>query len=455
MNAQTVWETTSAPFSQEAEEAVLGAILSSPATYYGVAKFLKPVDFFLLRHRYIWGAMGQLVSRNEPIEYLTVAQELKDAGKLGEIGGPAYLTQLINNTPNSVYAEVYGQLVKRAAHRRTLMACADQIKALALDESMAIEDVFSQASQKLMDIVPQDDKPTMRPFSELVDEYFNKMLDRVETGEITGLATGFKNLDNLLGGLHKGDLILLGGRPGMGKTALALSAIFQVLKADPTKRIALFSLEMGSEQVVQRAIAMDSGLNVQALRLGMLTPEGVQKFVKTSGEINKFKLYVDDKSSVNPLHIRAALKKLCDIGGPLDLIVVDYVQLMEADSDYGAEKRVAEISYISRNLKSIAKEFNAPVLALCSLNRALESRADKRPILSDLRDSGQLESDADVVLFVYRDEVYNEATEFPNQADIITAKHRNGPTGTISLYFEKLLTKFLNAAERSIDLSQI
>lgn len=453
--AQKLFTSTNAPFSQEAEEATLGAVLSSPAVYYSVARFLTPDAFFILRHRYIWEAMGRLIKRSEPIEYLTVAQELKDAGKLAEIGGPAYLTQLINATPTSTHAEVYGRLVLRAAQRRRLMAYADEIKALALNEELPVDDVFSASAQKLMDITPLDDKPTMRPFSELVDEYFNKMLDRIENGKTSGLLTGFKNLDHLLSGLHKGDLILLGGRPGMGKTAFALSTIFNIMKADPQKRIALFSLEMSGEQVVQRSIAMESGLNVQSLRTGMLAPSEVQRFVETSGKLTPYKLFVDDKSSVDPMHIRATMKRLCDAGGPFDLLVIDYVQLMDADNDYGADKRVQEISYISRNLKGIAKQFDVPVFAMCSLNRSLESRSDKRPVPSDLRESGSLESDADVVMFVYRDEVYNEATEFPNQADIIIAKHRNGPTGTISLYYEKTLTKFLNAAERSVDLSNI
>ncbi|MBZ0279403.1 MAG: replicative DNA helicase [Anaerolineae bacterium] len=449
------WGATMAPLNQEAEEATLGAVLAYPAAYALVAALLKAEDFFIVRHRYIWEAFTRLYQRGEPLDYLVVVSELRDMGRLDEIGGPAYLTQLINNTPSAVHAEVYSRLVLRTAHRRRLMAAADEIKALALNLDVTLEDVIKGAYTRLNDAAELSDQRGTRPFFEIVRDYFDKVENRLTNGQMPGLPTGFTSLDSLLGGLHKTDLILLGGRPGMGKTALALSTIFNILRADPQKRIALFSLEMNAEQVAQRAISMQAGLNVQALRLGTIGTAGWSKFVKASGEIAPYQLFVDERSSLSPLWVRTELQKLVRQGGPLDLVVVDYVQLMEADADYGAEKRVAEISYISRHLKQIAREFDVPVLAVCSLNRALEARADKRPILSDLRDSGQLESDADVVLFTYRDEVYNEVTEFPNMGEIICAKHRNGPTGTVTLFFEKTLAKWLNAAERSVDLSHI
>lgn len=448
------WGATQAPFSQEAEEATLGAILTYPVSYMQVAALLKTEDFFIVRHRYIWEAMTRLQQRDEPIEYVTVREELSGMGKLAEIGGPAYLTQLINNTPSAVHARIYAQLVWRAAKRRRLMAASDEIKGLALDENLVLEDIIAAAHKVLSKAAEMPDQRGARPLSEIVGEYFAKMETILESGAMTGLPTGFKDLDKLLGGLQRKDLILLGGRPGMGKTALALSIIFNILRANAKKRIALFSLEMNAEQVVQRAISMESGLNMQALRLGALDGAGWRNFVKTTGEINPYQLFVDERSTLSPIWLRTELEKL-ERSGPLDLVVVDYVQLMEADNDYGADKRVQEISYISRNLKQIAREYDVPMVGVCSLNRSLESRADKRPILSDLRESGSLESDADIVLFTYRDEVYNEATEFPNQGDIICAKHRNGPTGTVSLFFEKTLAKWMNAAERSIDLSHI
>jgi len=446
------WGATQAPFSQEAEEATLGAILTYPVSYTQVAALLKAEDFFIVRHRYIWEAMTRLRLRDEPLDYIVMIGELRDMGKLDEIGGPAYLTQLINNTGSAVHALTYARLVWRAAKRRRLMAASDEIKGLALNQDIVLEDVIAAAHKVLTQAAEMPDQRGARPLSEIVGEYFAKMESILESGAMTGLPTGFKDLDRLLGGLQRKDLILLGGRPGMGKTALLLSIIFNILRADAKKRIALFSLEMSAEQVVQRAISMESGLNMQALRLGALDGIGWKKFVKTSGDINPYQLFVDERSTLSPIWLRTELQKL-ERSGPLDLIAVDYVQLMDADGDY--DKRVQEIGYISRNLKQIAREYNVPVLAICSLNRSVESRADKRPILSDLRESGDLESDADVVLFTYRDEVYNEATEFPNQGDIICAKHRNGPTGTISLFFEKTLAKWMNAAERSIDLSQI
>lgn len=446
------WGATQAPFNQEAEEATLGAILAYPLGYTPVAALLKTDDFFIVRHRYIWEAMTRLRQRDEPLDYIVVVGELRDMGKLDEIGGPAYLTQLINNTSSAVHALTYAQMVWRAAKRRRLMAVSDEIKSLALNQEIVLEDVIAAAHKMLTQAAEMPDQRGARPLGQIVSEYFAKMETILEAGAITGLPTGFTNLDKLLGGLQRKDLILLGGRPGMGKTALALSIIFNILRANAKKRIALFSLEMSAEQVVQRAISMESGLNIQALRLGALDGIGWKKFVKTSGDINPYPLFVDERSTLSPIWLRTELQKL-ERSGPLDLIVVDYVQLMDADGDY--DKRVQEIGYISRNLKQIAREYNAPVLAVCSLNREAEKRADKRPFLSDLRESGDLESDADVVLFTYRDEVYNEATEFPNQGEIICAKHRNGPTGTVSLFFEKTLAKWMNAAERSIDLSQI
>lgn len=446
------WGSQPVPYSQEAEEATIGAILINPVAYFGVAAFLQADDFFLLRHRYIWQALQRLSERDEPIEYLTLIEELRDIGKLDEIGGPAYITQLINSTPTSVHAEVYARLVERAATRRRLISASDQIKALALNEEITIEQVISDSEAKLFDVTERQLSKELIPMREAISAYY----DRIEhlmryQDEALGLPSGFKDLDKLLGGLQKSDLIIFAGRPGMGKTSWLLSAAVNMARLGA--RIAVFSMEMGVEQIVQRLVSMEAGINSQNLRSGQLTAQEWSRFVHAAGNLSSFRLFIDDTPAMNPIQMRTKCHRLAREHG-LDLVIVDYLQLMNAGGAY-ANNRVQEISFISRSMKEMARELNVPVLSAAQLSRAVEQRQDKRPVLSDLRESGSIEQDSDIVIFLYRDEVYNEATEFPNQADLIVAKHRNGPTGTISLYFEKTLTKFLNAAERSVDLSRI
>lgn len=446
------WGSQPVPHSQEAEAAVLGAIIIGPEMFIVVSAFLCADDFFLLRHRYIWQAMERLVGRSEPVEYLTLINELKAMGRLDEIGGAAYLTQLINAVPTHVHAETYGRIVERAAYRRRLLAAADQLKTLALDENIHTDEVRAQVDQKIREVNTPKDDTADSTFAELVSEYYD-IVERLMSDEkyLTGIPTGYRGLDNILLGLQDTDLILVAGRPGMGKSALLLSIMLNVAKAG--KRVGWFSLEMPKNQLVQRAVSCEAGINLQALRAANLSVGEWSRFVRTSGELHRLPIHIDDRSNLTPAQVRAKCYQWTARYGKLDVVVVDYVQLMSGGAAFrGKDNRVAEISYVSRELKGLARELNVPVLAAAQLSRAVEQRQDKRPLLSDLRESGQLEADADVVMFLYRDEVYNEATEFPNQADIIVAKHRNGPIGTVSLYFEKTLTKFLNAAQRSFNL---
>lgn len=448
----TVWGSTQIPYSQEAEEATIGAVLVNPVAYFAIASFLKGDDFFILRHRYIWESMERLNDRSEPIDLLTVIQELKDVGTLAEIGGPAYLTQLINNTPTSVHAEVYGRLVERAATRRRLMSAADQIKSFALQEDLTIEQVISEAEAKLFDVTERQLTRELIPMREAINLYFDRIEYLMQNkGAALGLPSGFKDLDKLLGGLQKSDLLIFAGRPGMGKTSFMLSAAINMARLGA--RIAIFSMEMGIEQIVQRLVSMEAAINSQNLRAGQLNQQEWARFVHAAGNMSNFRIFIDDTPAMSPIQLRTKCLRMAREHG-IDMVIVDYMQLMNAGGAY-QNNRVQEISLISRSMKEMARELNVPVLSAAQLSRAVEQRQDKRPQLSDLRESGSIEQDADVVMFLYRDEVYNEATEFPNQADVIVAKHRNGPTGTISLYFEKSLTKFMNAAERSVDLSRI
>ncbi len=441
-----------APFSQEAEEAVLGAVLINDDSFLSVASFLRAEDFFILRHGYIWEAMVRISERSERIDFVTVQDELRALGHLDDVGGPAFLLQLINSTPTSINAEIYGRLVERAAIRRRLMKAADQIKGLALEEDLPIEKVTSEAEARLFEVTERNLRRDLVPMQEALAEYF----DRIEylmqhPDEPLGLPTGFRDLDELLGGMQRSDLLIFAGRPGMGKTSFLLSVALNAAKLGG--RVAIFTMEMASDQIVQRFVAMETGINTQRLRTGQLSQQEWARFVQATGRMANLRIFIDDTPAINPLQMRTKCRRLLHEYG-LDLVIVDYMQLMNAGGGY-ENNRVQEISYISRSLKELARELNVPVFSAAQLSRAVESRHDKRPVLSDLRESGSIEQDADIVTFLYRDVVYNEATEFPNKADIIVAKHRNGPTGTVSLHFERSLTKFSDARTGTIDLSHL
>ncbi len=439
------------PFSPEAEEAVLGAILTNPNAYFNVASFLKQEDFFLLRHQWIWQAIQRIIERNEEFDYLTVGQELSDLNHLDEIGGVPYLMRLINNTPTSIHAEVYGRLVERASVRRRLLRAAEEIKAVALDEELVIERVIEEAEARLFDVTESQTRRDLIPMRDAISEYFDRIEHLMQNrDQALGLPTGFRGVDALLGGLQRSDLMIFAGRPGMGKTSFMLSVVLNAARFG--SRIAIFTMEMGMEQITQRLISMETGINMQMLRLGQISTQEESRLVEAMGRLSKFQVYIDDTPALTPLQLRTKCRRMAREVG-IDLIIVDYMQLMNAGGMY-ENNRVQEISYISRNLKELARELNVPLLSAAQLSRAVEQRQDKRPQLSDLRESGSIEQDADIVMFLYRDEVYNEATEFPNQADIIVSKHRNGPTGVVSLYFDKKITRFLDATAQNIDLSR-
>ncbi|MAU13256.1 MAG: replicative DNA helicase [Anaerolineaceae bacterium] len=441
-----------APFSQQAEEAVIGAVLLDPQAFVTVSSFLQPEDFFLLRHNYIWASMARLNERGMAIDQLTVAEELDNFNHLDAIGGQAYLIQLANNTPTSVYAEVYGRIVERTAVRRRLMQVSDEIRLLALNEEKNIEDVISEAESQLFNVSDTQTKRDFVPMWEALSAYYDHIEELLQNqGKALGVPSGFRDLDQLLGGFQRSDLIVFAGRPGMGKTSFLLTTAMNAARIGA--RVAIFTMEMGVEQMVQRMVAMETGINVQKLRLAQLNAQEASRFTEAVGRISNFPIFIDDSPAISPLEMRTKCRRLAHEHG-LDMIMVDYMQLMNAGKGY-ENNRVQEISFISRNLKELAREFNVPLISAAQLSRAVEQRQDKRPVLSDLRESGSIEQDSDIVMFLYRDEVYNEATEFPNQADILVSKHRNGPTGVIQLYFEKRLTKFMDASVHKVDLSDL
>ena len=433
------------PQSIEAEEAVLGSILIDPDAIIRVAAMLKPEDFYREKHGWVYETALILHERREPIDFLTVCDELERRGQLAEVGGATFITTLINVVPTSIHVEHYARIVERTATRRRLIEAAGQIAALAYQEAEDVDEVVDRAEQVLFGVSERRISRELVPIKQVLSEYY----DRIEyltrhRGEMIGIPTGFTDIDKLLGGLQRSDLVILAARPSAGKTSLALSFAHNSAKKWG-QRVAFFSLEMSDEQVVQRLIAAETGINAQRLRRGDIEQDEWGRFMKATSDLAETHIYIDDTPSISALELRTKARRLhAEIG--VDLIVVDYLQLMRGD--FRAENRVQEIASISRALKALARELNVPVLAISQLSRGVESRTDKRPILSDLRESGALEQDADVVIFIYRDEMYNENTERPNIADIMVAKHRNGPTGSVSLYFRKELAQFLEAEVR-------
>ncbi len=453
MDYQEQLTTLHAPMSQEAEQALLGSILIEPSVYLSVAAFLNADDFFIKRHEYIWQACSRLQERGDAIDYVTLARELQDMGVLDEIGGDAYLTSLANSTPTAMHAEVYGEMVARTATRRKMLQASDSIRQLALDEELPIEKVINEAEQALFSVSNSQIKREFVPIWQAASEYYDEIekLLEIGTGAI-GMPTGFSDLDDLLGGFQKSDLVVFAGRPGMGKTSWMLSVALNLARKD--RRVAIFTMEMGVEQMVQRLISMETGIGIQQLRTANISAREHTRLAEAIGRISVLPLFIDDTPSISPVEMRTKCRRLQHESG-LDIVMVDYMQLMSAGRAY-ENNRVQEISYISRSLKELARELNVTVLSTAQLSRAVEQRQDKKPQLSDLRESGTIEQDADAVLFLYRDEVYNpETTEFPNQADVMLSKHRHGPIGAVQLYFEKSFTRFKDVRKVNLNLADI
>src|SRR5260221_1597202 len=440
-----------APHSSEAEEAVLGWILLNPDSMVEVASFLQAADFFILRNGWIWEAVCAVHERGEAIDNLTVIQELRNRNQLDSIGGSAYITSLINNTPTHIHAETYARIVERAAMRRRLLAAAGDIAQVALEDNAEIGDVIDHAEAVLFAVTERRLRRELVPIQLAASEYF----DRIEflynhQDEPLGLPTGFTDLDHLLGGLQRSDLSIVAARPGVGKTSFMLSVALNAARQG-NGRVAIFSMEMSAEQLVQRLISAETNINSQKLRLGNLAEFKWGKFLEATGARSKLRLCWESTPPSPVPQMRTKSRRLYREHG-LDLIIVDYLQLMNGGLSRN-ENRVQEISANSHRLKEIARQINVPVLAAAQLSRAVEQRADKRPMLSDLRESGSIEQDSDIVMFIYRDDMYDENSERQNQADIIIAKHRNGPTGVVSLFFRKEVTQFTNMQKSNINLA--
>lgn len=440
------------PHSREAEEAVIGAVLINPEAYYDVASFLHADDYYIHRHRWIWESFTRLHDRRIPIDFLTVTEDLEQNGQLAEVGGPAYITALINNVPTSLHAEAYGRIVESNAIRRRMLAAANDIAKLAYQQDATVETVMDEAEKAIFGVSERRTTRDLHSIQEVLSEYYDRV-DQLASrdGETYGVPTGFTDLDRLLGGLQPSDLLIVAGRPGMGKTAFMLSAAKNAAQKYK-KHVAIFSLEMSNEQLVQRIISQETGIDAQRLRLGQLEGDEWALFAHAVEVLSDTVMFLDDTPALTPLQLRTKCRRL-HAEFNLDLILVDYLQLMTSGARN--ENRVQEVSYISRNLKVLARELNVPVLAAAQLSRAVEQRADKEPQLSDLRESGSLEQDADIVMFINRPEMYEKDSLLKNVAQIKVAKHRNGPVGMVELVFRGNVAKFENAATYSVNLSQV
>lgn len=440
------------PHSREAEEAVIGAILINPEAYYDVAHFLKDEDFYIHRHRWIWQAFTRLHEQRTPIDFLTVSEELDRMGQLSEIGGPAYITALINNVPTSLHAEAYGHRVEETAVRRRMLEAANLIAKLAYREETGVEEVMNEAEKAIFGVSERRLTRDLQPIQQVLSEYYDRIEQLTQRdGDTYGVPTGFIDLDKLLGGMQPSDFLIIAGRPGMGKTAFLLTAAKHAAQTHK-KHVAIFSMEMANEQLVQRLISQETGIDSHRLRTGKLNEDEWPKFAHAIDVLAETRIFLDDTPGLTPLQLRTKSRRL-HMEFRLDLILVDYLQLMSGG--IRIENRVQEVSYISRNMKMLARELNVPVLAAAQLSRAVEMRADKEPQLSDLRESGSLEQDADVVVFINRPELYDKDTVKENLAMVKVAKHRNGPVGNFELYFRSSLAKFENAATWRVDLSQV
>jgi replicative DNA helicase len=437
-------EIQSQPHSRQAEEAVLGSILINPETYFDVAQFLQGDDFYIVRNRWVWEAFTRLHERRLPLDYLTVVQELEKQGQLSEVGGHAYIMALINQTPSSMHAQAYGKIIEETSIRRRMLSSANELARLAFDQQKNVDGIMEEAEKSIFSISERRMRHDLQPIDQVLSEVYDRIDMLSKRGdEIYGVPTGLYDLDKLLGGLQKSDLLIVAGRPGSGKTGFLLSVAKNAAQKHK-KHVAIFSLEMSNEQLVQRLIAQETGIDTQRLRTGKLTEDEWPLFTHAIEVLSDTKIFLDDTPAITPLALRTKCRRL-HMEYQLDLVIVDYLQLMS--SDVRTDNRVQEVSYISRNLKVLARELNVPVLTAAQLSRAVEQRADKRPVLSDLRESGSLEQDSDIVMFIHRPDAMEKDSPKSNMAEIMVAKHRNGPTHPgIELVFLSNLARFENAA---------
>lgn len=435
------------PHSIEAEQSVIGGLLLENEALDKVADILSPDDFYQHDHKTIYQHIARLIERNRPADIVTVAESLENTAELASVGGIAYLGSLAQNTPTAANIRRYAEIVRERAIMRKLVTVGSDIAGSAFSPNgRDAQQLLDEAEAKIFQIAEsgnknnegfQDIKELLPQVAEKIDELFS----REDQSEVTGIPTGFTDLDRMTSGLHGGDLIIVAGRPSMGKTAFSINMAENVA-LDTGLPVAVFSMEMGATQLATRMIGSVGRLDQHRMRTGRLEDEDWEKLTTALGKLNEAPIFIDEGAGLSSFDVRARARRLHRQTGKLGLIVVDYLQLMAAPAGTRSENRATEISEISRSLKALAKELDVPVVALSQLNRGLEQRPDKRPVMSDLRESGAIEQDADLILFIYRDEVYNPDSEDKGTAEIIVGKQRNGPIGRVRLTFIGQHTRF-------------
>ena len=434
------------PQNLEAEESVLSAILLDNSTLLDVLETLEPEDFYRSAHAKMFTAITELFAKNEPVDLVTLANILKEKGQLEEIGGATYLAKLVDTAPLAVNAQHYARIIRDKAALRKLIEHSNAITARCFEDSGDVDDVIDFAEKAVFEIAGNKNKKSFYPLSQIIGHSIDALEERQGNKTlVTGVSTGFSRLDNLTSGFQGSDLIILAARPSMGKTALALN-IARNAAIDANTPVAIFSIEMSKEQLSMRLLCAEARIDSSRLRSGFFSREDWVSLTNAAEVLSDADIYIDDSPDLTAMSIRAKARRL-KMDKNLGLVIIDYLQLMKGRSS--AERRDLEISEISRGLKALAKELDIPVLALSQLNRKLEERHDKRPQLSDLRESGALEQDADVVAFIYRDEVYNKDENNPNKgiAELLLKKQRNGPTGDVKLAFISTYTRFEDLAD--------
>jgi len=435
------------PHSIESEQSVLGGLLLDNAAWDRVADFINADDFYRYDHRLIFQTIVKLITASRPADVITVFEALNSLGKADEVGGLSYLNALAQNTPSAANIRRYAELVRERGVLRKLITVADEISGNAFNpQGKEVKSMLDEAEAKILAIAEegarnkqgfQEIQPLLKQVVERIDELYS----RENTSDITGVPTGFADLDKMTSGLQPGDLIIVAGRPSMGKTAFSVN-IGENVAIESGLPVAIFSMEMGGAQLAMRMLGSVGRLDQHRLRNGQLNDEDWPRLTHAIQKMNDAQMFIDETPALNSIELRARARRLSRQCGKLGLIIIDYLQLMSANN--AGENRATEISEISRNLKGLAKELNCPVIALSQLNRSLEQRPNKRPIMSDLRESGAIEQDADVIMFIYRDQVYNPDSPDKGTAEIIIGKQRNGPIGSVRLTFMGEYTKFEN-----------
>lgn len=432
------------PQNLEAEQAVLGAMLLEKEAIARVAEMLRPEDFYRESHRLIYEAALTLYGRNDAVDLVTMTETLRRDDKLEAAGGITYITGLANSVPTAANIHYHARIVEEKALLRQLISAATQVATMGYDGADEVEQIVDNAEKMILDVSQRRITKEFTPIKSIIMDAFRKIEDLYSNkGGITGLATGFKDLDKLTAGLQPSDLILVAARPSMGKTAFVLNITSHVAIREKSA-VAFFSLEMSKEQLVQRMLCAEASIDSQRLRVGELEDKDWTKLITAADRLSQSPIFIDDQAGITVMEMRSKARRL-KVEHNLKLIVIDYLQLMQGSSKgKGSENRQQEISEISRSLKGLARELGVPIIALSQLSRSVEQRQVKRPMLSDLRESGSLEQDADIVSFLYREDYYNPETAEPNITEVIVAKHRNGPVDTVKLYFQKQYTKFAN-----------